>query len=96
MSYVRISLMKPLARHDLEVTKLNLELVNLYRQQPGCISSQFIRATDDSGEVGRLSFWESESAADAAATGDHSMHLRSRVHLAVRRGYQDRSFHTEP
>ena len=96
MSYVRFSLMKPLAGRDLEVTKLNLELVSLYRGQPGCISSQVIRATDTSGEVGRLSFWESESAADAAATGDHSMHLRSRLHLAVRRGRLDRSFHTEP
>ena len=96
MSYVRISLMKPLAGRELEVTKLNLELVSLYRQQPGCISSQFIRSTEASGDIGRLSFWESESAADAAATGDHSMHLRSRLHLAVRRGHQDRSFHTEP
>ncbi len=95
MSYVRFSLMKPLAGRDLEVTKLNLELVSLYRGQPGCISSQVIRATDTSGEVGRLSFWESESAADAAATGDHSMHLRSQLHLAVRRGRLDRSFHTE-
>ena len=96
MSYVRFSLMKPLAGRDLEVTKLNQELVTLYRGQPGCISSQLIRATDASGEVGRLSFWESESAADSAATGDRSMHLRSRLHLAVRRGHQDRSFHTEP
>lgn len=96
MSYVRFSLMKPLAGRDLEVAKLNLELVSLYRGQPGCISSQVIRATAPSGEVGRLSFWESESAADAAATGDHSMHLRSLLHLAVRRGHLDRSFHTEP
>jgi quinol monooxygenase YgiN len=95
MSYVRISLMKPLAGRELEVTKLNVELIALYREQPGCISSQLIQAVDGSGEVGRLSQWESESAADAAATGDHSMHLRSRLHLAVRKGRLDRSFRAE-
>ena len=95
MSYVRISLMRPLAGRDLEVEKLNRELVQLYRQHQGCIGSHFVRAADGSGEVGRVSFWESESSADAAATADRSMFLRSRLHLLVRRGHQDRSFHSD-
>ncbi|MEO8457672.1 MAG: antibiotic biosynthesis monooxygenase [Chloroflexota bacterium] len=95
MSYIRISIMKPLSRKELEVQKLNLELVTHYRQQPGCVSSRFIEAHDGSGEMGRLSEWESEHAADAAATNDHSMFLRSRVQLAVRKGHLDRSFKTD-
>ena len=95
MAYVRISLMKPLAGRDADVDELNAQLVDLYRQQDGCLQSVLIRATDESGEVGRVSFWESESAADAAANTDRSMLLRSRLHLILRRGHQDRSFHSE-
>ncbi len=95
MAYVRISLMKPLAGRDAEVDDLNTQLVDLYRQQDGCLQSAMIRATDESGEVGRVSFWESDSAADAAATADRSLFLRSRLHLILRRGHQDRSFHSE-
>ena len=92
MTYVRISLMKPLSRRPLEVEKLNRELVQLYRKQEGCISGHLIGAAPGSGEVGRVSFWQSESAADAPATSDQSLSLRSRLHLLVKRGHQDTSF----
>ena len=95
MTYIRVSLMKPLAGRDLEVQKLNAELVNYYQNQPGCLQSVLVRSTDESGEVGRISFWESENAADQAANSDHSLALRSRLHLMVRRGHQERSFHGE-
>ena len=95
MFYVRISLMKALAGREQEVRDLTQELIALSREQPGCISSQFIQAVDDATEMGRLSQWESEAAADTAATGDHSMHLRSRLHVAVHDGHVDRSFRAE-
>ena len=90
MTYVRISLMKPLSRRPLEVEKLNRELVQLYRKQEGCISGHLIGAAAGSGEVGRVSFWQSESAADAPATSDQSLSLRSRLHLLVKRGHRIR------
>ncbi len=95
MPYVRVSLMQPLPGREQEVEELNRELISFYREQPGCVSCQFIRAVDDSSEVGRLTQWESEAAADAAATTDRSMQLRSRLHLAVHEGHVDRSFRTE-
>jgi len=95
VTYVRVSLMKPLTGRGLEVQKLNAELVNYYRNQPGCIQSVLVRATGDSGEVGRISFWESENAADQAANSHHSLAMRSRLHLMLRRGHQERSFHAE-
>jgi quinol monooxygenase YgiN len=87
--------MRPLAGREAEAGQLNLELVEHYRLQPGCLQSTLIHATDDSGEMGRVSFWESEAAADAAANTDRSMLLRSRLHRMVRRGHQDRSFRSE-
>ena len=95
MPYVRISIMRPLAGREAEALKLNSDLVQLYSGQKGCLGSHLIRAADGSGEIGRVSFWESEGDADAAATADRSMFLRSRLHLLVRRGHQDRSFHSE-
>ncbi len=95
MPYVRISIMRPLAGREAEALGLNKELAQLYSAQRGCLSSQLIRAADGSGEMGRVSFWESEGDADAAATADPSMVLRARLHLLVRRGHQERSFHTD-
>ncbi len=95
MPYVRLSLMKPMSGKDLEVANLNQELVEFYRRQEGCVSSHVITAVDSSGEVGRVSVWESEGTADAAATADRSLSLRSRLHLLLRRGHQDRSFRSD-
>lgn len=95
MPYIRISLMKPLAGREGSVVDLNTQLVAFYRQQAGCLLSHLIKATDGSSEVGRVSLWESETAADRAATLDRSLALRSRLHLLVRRGHQERSFLAE-
>ena len=95
MVYVRISLMKPLVGREAEAAELNEQLVAFYRQQKGCLQSHFMRAADRSGEMGRVSLWESEEAADEAASAHHSLSLRSRLHLLVRRGHQERSFLAE-
>ena len=95
MPYIRISLMKPLAGKEAAVVDLNAQLVAFYGQQEGCLQSHLIKASDGSPEVGRVSLWESEAAADRAATLDRSMALRSRLHLLVRRGHQERSFLAE-
>jgi quinol monooxygenase YgiN len=92
MTYIRVSTMTPLAGREEEASQINQELVDFYRSQKGCLSSHFVKAADTSGELGRISFWNSERAADEAATLEHSLYLRSRLHLLVRRGHQDRSF----
>lgn len=95
MPYVRISLMHPLPGREAEVEDLNRQLITLYSEQRGFMESRFIRSAAGCGEVGRVTFWQSEGAADAAATSDRSMSLRSRLHLLVQRGHQDRSFVTD-
>jgi quinol monooxygenase YgiN len=87
-------MMTPAKGHEEEVSALNEQLVAFYRAQPGCLGSHFIRAADTSGEQGRVSFWTSEAAAAAAATQERSLYLRSRLHLLVQFGHQDRSFTT--
>ena len=92
MTYIRVSTMTPLAGREEEASQVNQELVDFYRMQEGCISCHFVKAADNSGEHGRISLWASERAADAAATQERSLQLRSRLHLLLRRGHQDRSF----
>ncbi len=92
MTYIRVSTMKPLAGREKEAGQVNQELVDYYRTREGCLSSHFVKAADTSGEQGRISFWTSEQAADEAATQEHSLYLRSRLHLLVQRGHQERSF----
>lgn len=92
MPYVRISLMKPVPGREAEVMELNESLVSFYRSHEGCQVCYLVTAADGSGEVGRLSVWDSERAADRAANDDHSMALRSRLHLLIQPGHQDRSF----
>ena len=92
MTYIRVSTMIPLAGREEEASQVNQELVDFYGAQEGCVSSHFVKAVDSSGEQGRVSLWSSERAANDAATQERSLQLRSRLHLAVRRGHQDRSF----
>jgi len=95
MPYIRISLMNPQAGREAEVAELNEQLTMFYRQQEGCLLSYFVEAADGSGEMGRVSLWESEEVADRAANVEHSLALRSRLHLVVRAGHRDRSFLTK-
>ena len=92
MTYIRVSTMTPQAGREEEVGQVNQELVDLYSTQEGCLSISFVKAADTSGEQGRISFWISERAADEAATQERSLYLRSRLHLLIQRGHQERSF----
>ena len=92
MTYIRVSTMTPLAGREEEASQVNQELVDFYRAQEGCVSCHFVNAADKSGEQGRISIWSSERAANNAATQERSLQLRSRLHLAVRRCHEDRSF----
>jgi quinol monooxygenase YgiN len=96
MAYVRISTMRPRASREAEAEAVSLELINFYREQPGCLHSTFVKASDGSGEIGRITFWESAATADRAAMRERSIYLRSRLHLVIEKGHQDRSFESAP
>lgn len=95
MPYLRLSLMKPLPGQEAEVKEINQQLVHLYRSLEGCLAAFAVAAVDGSGDLGRLTVWESEHAADHAATHHHSLALRSQLHLLIQPGHQERSFIAE-
>ncbi len=92
MPYIRISLMRPMSGQAAEVQRLNRELLDFYKRCPGCLAAYLLEATDGSNEMGRLTIWESEEDADRAANAEHSLALRSQLHLRVQPGHVDRSF----
>jgi len=94
MFYIRISLMMPGQGKEAEVRRLNQEISAFNRGQEGCRDSFVISATDGSGELGRLSVWDSKEAAEGVANLQHSMSLRSQLHLAIRPEHAERSFFT--
>ncbi len=92
MSYIRISLMLPAKGKRAEVRRLNEEISAFNRTLEGCRESFLITAADNSGELGRLSIWESKEAAERSANRQHHMSLRSQLHLAIQEGHAERSF----
>lgn len=94
MFYIRISLMSPQKGKRDEVRRLNQEISAFNRTQDGCRDSFAISAADNSGELGRLSIWDSKEAAEGVARHQHHMSLRSELHLAVQPGHAERSFFT--
>lgn len=94
MSYIRISQMMPRQGREAEVRRLNEEISAFNRAQKGCRYSSAITATDESGELGRVTVWDSKEAAERAASHQHSLSLRSQLHLAIHEGHAERSFFT--
>jgi quinol monooxygenase YgiN len=92
--YIRISLMMPEKGKRDEVRRLNQEISAFNRGLEGCRDSFVISAADNSGELGRVSVWESKEAAEGAANDQHHMSLRSELHLAIQPGHSERSFFT--
>jgi hypothetical protein len=84
--------MTPKPGRESEAEDVNQELIAFYREQPGCFGSTAVKAADGSGEIGRITFWESSAVADRAAMRERSIYLRSRLHLVIEKGHQDRSY----
>lgn len=94
MSYVRISLMKPMPGERETVERINKELVSHYSAMKGYITGYVLEAAGGANEVCRLTMWESGDDADHAATDERTLPLRADLRLKVQRGHTDRAFTT--
>lgn len=96
MLYVRISLMKPRPGHGHDVAAIMDDLVAFYRKQDGFVDGYKLMAADETGDIGRITVWKSEAAADATAQMDHVLSVRSTLTPLVEEGsHEERSFHAE-
>jgi hypothetical protein len=92
VSYVRLSLMKPLAGMEADLLAAQKDLLKFFSEQPGYVDGYLLTAYDGSGEVGRLGIWESGEQADQAANSDHVLAVRSRINQLIGEGHSERSF----
>jgi quinol monooxygenase YgiN len=94
MSYMRITVAHARPERRVEVEQHYRELVQHVRTLPGCLGAYVLVAQDDSGEVGRLSIWEDETAANHAANDPHAMALHAELMFDASGNIWDRSFAT--
>ena len=93
MSYIRISAMKPKPDQAARVDEILDELVTIYSRQPGFIAGYRLRPHDGSVRVGRIGIWETEEAAEHAATQPHGFALRSELNRIIEPGsHEEYSF----
>ena len=92
MAYIRLTLASPRPERRAEVREHYEELVRYVKSLPGCLGGYVIEAHDESGDVGRISIWESADAANRAANDPHAMSLHAELHFDVQGSLWDRSF----
>jgi quinol monooxygenase YgiN len=95
MSYVRLSIARPRRGQEKRLHEIQAEIARWTRTQPGCKESYLLHPHDDSGEIARMTIYESEEAAEKAAQQDHLMSLRSELNLAAEGDHVERGFHAE-
>jgi quinol monooxygenase YgiN len=92
MPYVRLTLNQPRPEVRAEVVRHYRELVNYVKTLPGCLDAFVLESHDETAEVGRLSMWESEEAANHAANDPHAMSLHAELLFDSQGQVWDRSF----
>jgi quinol monooxygenase YgiN len=95
MSYLRLSIARPRRGEEQRVHELQGEIAKWVVTQPGCRASYLLHPHDDSGEIARVTIYESEEAADRTASHAHMMALRSQLNLAIEADHVERGFHAE-
>lgn len=78
--YIRIGIHSPRAGSFDEVKALQERVVAELKHTPGCRES-YVLADEKTNQVGRLSTWDDEAAAEAAAMRTETMALRSQIGL---------------
>jgi len=92
MTYFRLSVVKPHPGHEDEVRGLLGELNEAAAASDGCQAAYLMQSADESGDMARIAIYDDEASAEHAASDDHILSLRSRLHLLVEAGHSERAF----
>lgn len=95
MAYVRISIVKPRHGQAARVEELMRKINDFASKAKGCREVFLLRPHDDSGEIARMAIYQDEDSAEAAASSQTVLALRSELHLLVEPGHIERAFFTE-
>ena len=92
MPFVRLTVAHARPERREEVKKHYRELVDYVRKLPGCVGAYVLTAEDGTGDVGRMTLWENEAAANHAANDPHAMSLHAELMFDVSGEMWDRTF----
>ncbi len=92
MPYIRLTLAHPRPDRAAEVRRHYEELVTTAAKQPGFVAGWVVVPHDGSGDIGRLTMWESQEHANRAANDPHALALHSEIEFDVDGNLWDRSF----
>jgi len=89
MSFVRITLTRPRPEVKAEVEQHYRDLISATSGMPGFIAGYMLVSPDISGEVGRVTIWQSQTLANQAANDPHVMSLHAELNFDDRGTTQD-------
>jgi quinol monooxygenase YgiN len=96
MAYIRVSVMTPRKGHREELERTLLALAEFRATQPSHWLSFRVESRDERGRIGRITAWNDEASANAAALTTHDQSLRSRLNqLIADDDHLERSFFAE-
>ena len=95
MSYIRLTVATPPPERLAEVRQRYEEIVTYVATLPGFVTGWVVAPGHGDREVGRLTVWQTEAAANRAANDPHTMALHAQIQFAVSGNLWDRSFDTD-
>jgi heme-degrading monooxygenase HmoA len=96
MPFIRLTMATPRPERLAEVRRHYEELVAYVARFPGFLGGWVLQASEEAGEVGRLTLWETEADANHAANDPHALALHAELQFDVTGQLWDRSFHAFP
>lgn len=89
MPFVRITIARPRPELRARVRDNFRDLLATSAKLPGYLGGYVLESPDSSGEVGRVTIWESHGAANAAANDPHVLAVHSELLFDDRGALQD-------
>jgi quinol monooxygenase YgiN len=79
MAFVRITIARPRPEVRVDVQQYFRELIEATSSMPGFVRAYLVESGGASGEVGRVTIWESQELANRAAHDGRVMAIHSRL-----------------
>jgi quinol monooxygenase YgiN len=79
MPFVRISVAQPRPEARDEVRRYYQDLIESTSRLPGFVTGYVLESSGNAGDVGRVTVWESQEAANHAANDPHVMSIHARL-----------------
>ncbi len=87
MTVARVSLMKVTPSNRKELETLQEALEEFLSKQKGFVMGISFESLNEKETIGRVTLWASEDQANRAATLDHTVAIRSRMHILMEPGH---------